>query len=235
MKIEILYPEVCNLFGDTSNIKYLKKCIPNEEYIYTSLDKEPAFVKQDIDFIYLGAMTEKTQEKVIKKLSKYTNRIKELIEKNVVFLFTGNSVEIMCNYIENEDGSKIEGLKVFDLYAKRNMMNRHNSLFIGKYDGIEIVGFKSQFTMMYGNNEDNYFMQVEKGIGINKESKLEGIKQNNFFGTHLIGPILILNPLFTKKLLEICKVKNSQIAIEDDVVKAYEIRLEEFKRLPYQK
>ena len=25
MKIEMLYPEVCNLFGDVSNIKYLKK------------------------------------------------------------------------------------------------------------------------------------------------------------------------------------------------------------------
>lgn len=25
MKIEMLYPEVCNLFGDISNIKYLKK------------------------------------------------------------------------------------------------------------------------------------------------------------------------------------------------------------------
>ena len=24
MKIEMLYPEVCNLFGDISNIKYLK-------------------------------------------------------------------------------------------------------------------------------------------------------------------------------------------------------------------
>ncbi len=28
MKIEMLYPEVCNLFGDVSNIKYLKKCVP---------------------------------------------------------------------------------------------------------------------------------------------------------------------------------------------------------------
>ena len=31
MKIEMLYPEVCNLFGDISNIKYLKKCLDMEK------------------------------------------------------------------------------------------------------------------------------------------------------------------------------------------------------------
>lgn len=113
MKIEILFPEFCNLFGDISNMKYLKKCIPNEEYIETSIEEEPAFVSQDVNFIYLGPMTERTQEKVIKKLQPYTERIKELIEKNVVFLFTGNALEILGKYIENEDGTKIEGLRNF--------------------------------------------------------------------------------------------------------------------------
>ena len=201
MKIEILFPEFCNLYGDISNIKYLKKCLSNQKvkYIETSFDMEPSFVTQDINFIYLGPMTENRQEKVIKKLMPYKKRIEELIEKNTVVLFTGNALEILGKYIENEDGIKIEALGIFDVYAKRNMMHRHNSLFIGEYNNIKVVGFKSQFTMMYGNNTDNYFLKVEKGIGINKESKLEGINKNNFFGTYLTGPILILNPLFTKK------------------------------------
>ena len=201
MKIEILFPEFCNLYGDISNIKYLKKCLSNQKvkYIETSFDMEPSFVTQDINFIYLGPMTENRQEKVIKKLMPYKKRREELIEKNTVFLFTGNALEILGKYIENEDGIKIEALGIFDVYAKRNMMHRHNSLFIGEYNNIKVVGFKSQFTMMYGNNTDNYFLKVEKGIGINKESKLEGINKNNFFGTYLTGPILILNPLFTKK------------------------------------
>lgn len=201
MKIEILFPEFCNLYGDISNIKYLKKCLSNQKvkYIETSFDMEPSFVTQDINFIYLGPMTENRQEKVIKKLMPYKKRIEELIEKNTVFLFTGNALEILGKYIENEDGIKIEALGIFDVYAKRNMMHRHNSLFIGEYNNIKIVGFKSQFTMMYGNNTDNYFLKVEKGIGINKESKLEGINKNNFFGTYLTGPILILNPYLQKK------------------------------------
>ena len=181
MKIEMLYPEVCNLFGDISNIKYLKKCLPDAEIIKTEINSEPAFVTQDIDMIYMGPMPENIQEVAIRKLRPYKEKIEELIKKNVVFLVTGNAVELFGKYIENEDGSRIEALSIFDIYAKRDMMHRHNSIFLGKYEDIEIVGFKSQFTMTYGDNENNYFVEAEKGIGLNKESKLEGIKQNNLF------------------------------------------------------
>ena len=231
LKIEILFPEFCNLYGDISNMKYLKKCLPNANFIETAFDEEPCFAKEKVNFIYLGPMTENMQEKVITKLKPYKERIEELIEENVIFLITGNAIEIFGEYIENEDGSKIEALGVFDIYAKRDMLHRHNSIFIGKWDNIDIVGFKSQFTFAYGNNEEDYFAKVEKGIGLNKESKLEGIMKNNFIGTYLIGPILILNPLFTKKLLEKMGVKEKSLAFEEDLKAAYNQRLEEFKKL----
>ena len=230
MKIEILFPEFCNLFGDMYNMKYLKMCVPEAEFIETALDEVPTFVHEDVNLIYLGPMTEKTQEKVIKRLMPYKERIEELIEKNVFFLFTGNAVEVLGKYIENEDGSKIEGVGIFDVYAKRNMMHRHNSYLVGMYGNIEIVGFKRQFTMMYGDNSSSYFLQVEKGIGINEESKLEGIKKNNFIGTYLLGPILIENPLFTEKVLQAIGAK-TDIALKEDMLAAYEARLNELKKL----
>ena len=173
IKIEILFPEFCNLFGDMYNMKYLKMCLPNAEFNETALDETPTFVNEDVNLIYLGPMTENTQEKVIARLLPYKERIEELIDKNVVFLFTGNAIEVLGKYIENEDGSKIEAVGTFDVYAKRDMMNRHNSYFVGNFEDIELVGFKSQFTMMYGDNTNCYFSKVEKGIGINKESKYE--------------------------------------------------------------
>ena len=230
IKIEILFPEFCNLFGDMYNMKYLKMCLPDAEFIETALDETPKFVNEDVNLIYLGPMTENTQEKVITRLLPYSQRIEELIDKNVVFLFTGNAIEVLGKYIENEDGSKIEGLGIFNVYSKRDMMHRHNSYLIGKYEDIEILGFKSQFTMMYGDNLDSYFVKVEKGIGINKESKLEGIKRNNFIGTYLIGPILILNPLFTKKIIEMIGVEPN-MALEEDMMAAYEARLKELRKL----
>ena len=231
LKIEILFPEFCNLYGDISNMKYLKKCLPNADFIETAFDEEPCFANEKVNFIYLGPMTENMQEKVIKKLKPYKDRIEELIEENVIFLITGNAIEIFGKYIENEDGSKIEALGIFDIYAKRDMLHRYNSIFIGKWENIDIVGFKSQFTFAYGNNEENYFAKVEKGVGLNKKSKFEGIMKNNFIATYLIGPILILNPLFTEKLLEKMKLNNTKIAFEEDIKAAYNQRLQEFKKL----
>ncbi len=231
MKIEILFPEFCNLYGDMYNMKYLKMCMPEAEFIETALDDVPAFTKEDVNMIYLGPMTEKTQEKVIARLKPYKDKIEELINNNVVFLFTGNALEVLGKYIENEDGSKIDAVGIFDVYSKRDMMHRHNSFLIGKYEDIEMIGFKSQFTMMYGDNKDSYFVEVEKGIGINKESKLEGIKKNNFIGTYIIGPILIQNPLFTKKLIKAMGAKEDTLVFEQDLMAAYEERLKELKKL----
>ena len=229
LKIEILFPELCN--GDISNMKYLKKCLPNAEFFETAYSEEPKFLQEEISFIYLGPMTENTQKKVIEKLKPYKEIIEELINKNVIFLVTGNAIEIFGNYIENEDKSKIEALGIFNIYAKRNMLNRHNSLFVGEWENIEIVGFKSQFTMCYGDNSNNYFSKAEKGIGINEETNLEGIQEKNFIGTYLLGPILILNPLFTKKLIEKMGIENARIAFEEDAIAAYKNRVEEIKSL----
>lgn len=230
MKIEVLFPEFCNLYGDTQNMRYLKQCMPEEEFIETALDEEPTFAKEKVDLIYLGSMKEKTQEKVIKKLQPYKEKLKELIENNTVFLFTGNAMEVLEQYIENEDGSKIEALGIFDTYAKRDMLNRYNGKVLGKAENIEIVGFKATFSQSYGNNENEYFFKVEKGIGINKESQLEGIRKNNFIGTYIIGPILIINPLFTKYLMKLMGIENPKLKYERIAMEAYEARLVEFKK-----
>ena len=223
IKIEVLFPEVFNLYGDMFNIKYLEKCIK------TALTDTPSFVSEDVNMIYMAPMPESIQELAIKKLEPYKERIKELIDKKVVFLLVGNAVEVFGKYIENEDGSKIEALGLLDLYAKRDMMHRHNSAFIGDFEDIKVIGYKSQFTMIYTDNTENYFAKVEKGIGINKESKLEGIRVNNLIGTYLLGPVLVLNPLLTKKILEMLGIKEPKLKYEADLIDAYQKRLEEIR------
>lgn len=229
VKIEVLFPEVCNLFGNMYNIKYLEQSIKDVQIINTALTDEPKFVSEDVDMVYMAPMTEKTQEIVIDKLKPYTEKIKELIEKNKVFLIIGNALEVFGKYIENEDGSKIEALNITDLYAKRDMMNRHNSLFFGKIEDIKIVGFKSQFSMSYGENSNQYVFETIRGIGLNKESILEGIRINNFIGTYVLGPILVLNPLFTKYILKLMGIQNTELAHEKEAMECYNIRLKEFE------
>lgn len=228
MKIEVLYSELCNLNGDLANMKYLQQSLPTAQFIYTSILDEPKFVKEKVDLIYLGPMSEPTQEVVLKKLELYKNKIKELIENGTTFLIVGNALDLFGNYII-EDNKKIECLKIFDFYAERYMNDRHNSLCLGKFQKINIVGFRSQFTQIYGDNSENYFVKVERGIGINKDSLYEGIHYKNFYGTYLLGPLLILNPLFTKHLLRNLGVKNPKLKFEKESMVAYKQRLKEFK------
>lgn len=230
MKLEVLYPQICNLYGDTFNIRYLTSCTSQIEVINTALTETPYFASNDVSMIYLGAMSEHSQELVINALMPYKERISTLIDNGTVFLCTGNSSEIFGKYIETDEGEKIEGLGLFDVYSVRRMMQRHNSQFTGKFEDITVVGFKSQFSMMYGDNNDSYFLKCEKGIGINPDSKLEGIRRSNFFGTYLIGPLLILNPELTRYFLELIGSDDYKLKYSEELKSAYTKRLDEFMR-----
>ena len=71
-------------------------------------------------------------------------------------------------------------------------------------------------------------MKVVRGRGINDECEFEGIRQNNFFGTYYIGPLLVLNPLFTKYLIKLLGIKGKKLAHEETAIEAYELKLNEF-------
>ncbi len=229
-KIEVLFPEFCNLFGDSSNVLYLKRCLPEAEFIETSYTQTPYFADRTPDLIYMGAMTEAQQKLVIGKLLPYRDRIKELIKADVPFLVTSNALEIFGRFIEQEDGEKIQALDIFPFAARQDMMHRFNCLVLGEWQGMDIVGFKTQFTMAYGKTDAYPFIEVKRGVGMNRKTMNEGIHCRNFFGTYLVGPFLVLNPLFTKYFLnKVLKCENAQLADESVIMAAYERRLSEFK------
>ena len=231
--IEVLFPEISGVFGDQANMRYLKCCLPQAEFVRTALTEEPYFAKNVPSLIYLGAMTEKKQELAIKKLMPYKKRLKELIAAGVPMLFTSNAVEILGKGILTEDG-KIRALGLYDFFAKRQMMNRINSLLRGHFGNIEIVGFKTQFTKAYEYKNSNLFreklfIKTDKGMGMNCEGGPEGFRDRNLFATYLVGPFLILNPDFTLYLMrDVMKIKDAELAFEDEIRLAYKRRVDEF-------
>jgi CobQ-like glutamine amidotransferase family enzyme len=229
MIIEMLYPEICNLYGDFQNAEYLARSCEDIEIVRTSLDDTPRFVTEKVDLITMCGTTERRQELVIEKLMPYKEKIKELIDGGTMFLWTGNAMEVLFNYIERDDSSKIPGLGILDFHAKRRMLSRHNSLYLGKLGDMDIVGFNSRFTHAYGNNSDCYLFDTVRGVGINPETDKAGIRVNNFMGTYIIGPLLILNPPFAKYILEELGVKEPKLAFEKTAMEVYDRRVSEFK------
>lgn len=228
MVVEILFSEICNNNGDGQNIAYLQATLPNAEFVFTSLLDTPYFVANDPDLIYIGSMSENTQRKVIEKLQPYKDRINELIDSNVPILATGNAGEIFCKeIIYVAERITTQALGVFDLTVKSDWFKRYHAKVLGKLDNIPIVGFRAQFSFVYGDNTQNYFINCERGVGINPDSKLEGFRKNNLICTSLLGPILPLNPLFCEYFLRLAKC-DAPAAYRDAAMNAYEQRLKEF-------
>lgn len=228
MVIEILFNEVCNLYGDGQNVTYLRASLPNAEFIFTPLTEKPYFVDNTPDMIYIGSMSESVQRRVIEKLLPYKERIARLIDSNVIILATGNAGEIFAQSIEyTTEKIKSDGLGIIDFNVKTNWFDRYNGKVLGEFEDIQIVGFRSQFSFLYGDNSANYFVKCIRGDGINRESKLEGVRNNNLFCTQILGPILPLNPLFCSYLMKLlgCEEKPAHY---DAAMSAYEQRLKEF-------
>ena len=227
MIIEVLYSDYF-LFGDEANAEYIKKCLPESEFIYTQIHDKPHFAENDVDLIYMGAMSENNQVRVINALMPFKNRLGELIQKGVHMLFTANACDILGQYIE-DSGEKTECLGLFDFHVVRKMLNRFNGMTLGAYKGMEIVGFKSQFGLAYGGTDEEKFFDVTRGSGLNPECNWEGFQRNNLIATYLIGPFLILNPTFTKHWLAEISGKEIELPFESVTMEAYKARLEEFK------
>ncbi len=229
MKIEILYPSCANLYGEATAVTYMRQCLPEAEFVLTELNDVPAFASEKVDMVFMGGMTEDTQELVIEKLLPYKDRIVELIEQDVVFLMVSNALEIFGQYIEKDDGNKIAALGLFDIYAKRNMTMRFNSLALCEMEGIKVLGYKSQFSQCYGEFTADSWMKVIRGAGLNPQAQVEGLRRRNFMATYLLGPLVIMNPDFMKYLMQLLGVADPKLAYEEAMYEAYNKRLAEFE------
>ncbi len=221
MKIEILFGEVCSLYGDHGNIMLLEKTFGKNNIHKTSILETPIFITEDIDLIYMGAMNEKTQIQVISKLLPFKNILMEKIDDGLKALFTGTAMDILARRIVEEDGTVVEGLDIFNFETRIKWRPRLNCAIYGHYKNIPIVGHKTQFTQAYGDNSENYFVQVEKGMGINKNTNLEGFVYKNLIATNMTGPLLVMNPEFSQRYLD------AEIPFKDLLLMAQEKRIKD--------
>ncbi len=243
MRIEILFPEICNLYGDLANIRYLKACLPEAEVIRTPLQTKPVFLDEEVDLVYMGTTTENGQILALEQLRFYREQILERIGQGQRFLVTGNAMELFGQSIE-EDGEEVcRGLGLFPGIARRSSVNRFNSLFVGTFSpskdaedpaAIQVVGFKSQFGHMYSEEGDTGLDHLalftpKRGPGMNRYAGGEGIRINNFLATYVIGPLLILNPPFTKWFIrEYLGQPEAKLAYEEAAMDSYQTRLAEY-------
>lgn len=228
MKAEVLFPEVGNLSGDLMNIRYLKQCCNALEIVETDLKSRPAFLDEEVALVYMGTATETGLALAAEALRPYRGEIRTKIDAGQLMLLTGNAQEVFGNYIDSDQAERMEGLGILPIHAEYHMMQRHNSFFLGTFGETKIVGFKSLFGHTYPDSECEALFHTLRGVGRSGGSEDEGYRMNNLLATALTGPLLVLNPPFTKTLLRMMGAEDDTLAFEEAAMEAYRVRVAEF-------
>lgn len=183
MKIIIgyLYYDMMNLYGDSGNINVLEYHLKNQGINYeikklTNLDNID-FNK--LDMIYIGSSTEENRKLCLEHLLKYKDDIKEFINSNKFFLSTGNSLYMFGK----------NGLNIFDFNViEKNRIVKEVTTKCN-FCKNDIYGFINTSDHITYGNVNNLFTN-------------EGIIHNNFYGTYMVGPLLVRNYEFTTNFIK---------------------------------
>ena len=220
IKIAHLYYDLMNYYGEQGNVLALKTAI---EYAGFKVNVKTLSVDDEIDFekydiFYMGMGTKRNQEIVRKDILKYKDKIENVIDKKM-FIMTGNSYELFGKKIDDK-----KCLGVFNFESKTTDRIVGEQVFKSDIIKETIIGFQNRFSS--NNIKDDYLFEVIKETGNDSESKVEGIHKNNFFGTYLLGPILIRNPYFKDALLKYIGIDKVNTKLVD--YKAYHEYLKNF-------
>lgn len=198
MKILHLYHDIMNLYGDYANVSALKRILgySGEEASVDRVSLGGGAVLSGYDFIYMGSGTEKNQKIVLKDFAEYKEQLRDYISADKPVLMTGNSFEMLGNMITDGSGATYKGLDLYDFTTVEEKGKRFTEDIICRADFLEqpLVGFINKSSKIF--NIHQRLFTTEFGLGDNDEDGYEGIRDHNFFGTHLTGPILMKNPHF---------------------------------------
>ena len=207
-----LYYDLLNLYGESGNVNMLKKHFESHGVsVYIDTKTINDTIDFSIyDFVYMGSGSYKNLEIAINDLKKYKDNIISYINSNKFFLVTGNSMEIFGKSI-----NKKKALEIFD-YETITLKNRVVSDVIYKCQhlNIRVIGYINRTIEVYHNMSPLF--EVECGVGENKLNDYEGFKYLNFWGTHLLGPLLSKNPILLERIVhDVIKQKDENFKYDE--------------------
>lgn len=206
MKVTIvhLYYDLLNLYGESGNVKALKKALEVQgmDVDVRFLTVTDQFDLEEANIVFLGAGTESNQKKALKHMIKQKKEIQKAYKNGTFFLATGNAIELFGLSIRDLSGKNWKGLKLFHFHAKEEPFRIvDEALFQTELIDELILGFQNQGSVIK-DLKGNEFFQVIKGTGAYPKSTKEGIHVGHFYGTYLIGPLLVRNPKFLQYFLK---------------------------------
>lgn len=204
IKIAHLYYDLMNLYGENGNVRALEKYLKAQgltvEINYLTISDKIDFNKYDV--FYIGSGNDDSFNLTLKDIKQYKSSIEKVINSKF-FIVTGNAINLFGKvYIDKKN--IIPCLDILDFDTKKIKKRIVGEQFLRfKKSNHEIIGFENRNSKLVNVKEKNLF-EIIQGDGT-----FEGIHHKNFYGTYLLGPLLIRNPFFTEYITkQICKSFN---------------------------
>ncbi len=208
MKILHLFYDLLNLYGEYGNLCVLERGL-KEKGIEVTVDKlsiGDEFDFSQYDLIYIGSGTERNQKVALEYLIPYKKALSEALDSGKIILATGNAFEMFGKTITDCNKKEYEALGLFDFYTEesdqRTVTDAKSKC---KFCEDTLIGFINKASEIKGIK--NSFCDMLEGCGNTSDDKNEGIHEGNFYGTHLIGPLLVRNPALLQHFVELLSEK----------------------------
>ena len=185
LRICHMYPDLLNLYGDRGNVLSL---IRRAELRGISVKMVPVsigdeFDEKDFDIVFLGGGQDAEQNVIRRDFVEVKGpKVKQAIENGMVFLCICGGYQMLGNYYQEHDGTKIECLGAIDIYT---------------------VGEDVRYIQDTVYEADFLKTKVIEGAGNNGKDGFEGAIYNNVYCTYSHGSFLPKNPRMTDHLLRL--------------------------------
>lgn len=208
MKILHLFHDLMNLYGEYANTLALQRAVSEKgraaEIERLSIGDSLSF--SEYDFIYIGSGTEKNQKVALQYLRPYADEIKSVLADGRLLLATGNSFEMFGESIADRYGKEYEGLGLFGFTVTESAKRVVEDV-VADFEQQRVIGFINKSSEAEGIK--NPLFVIKQGVGNSEgSSNVEGIREGGFYGTHIIGPLLIRNKCMADYFAEQLTQKN---------------------------
>lgn len=200
IKIGSLYPDLFNLNADTGNLSVVKRRLELSGYQVEVVEVVPgAKGSAEIDFLVVGSPSSSVMEKVMADASTLKPFAAELLKSDVVVLAVSNGLHAFGNIV-GKDGKPKESLGLLDFTTTYGSKQHVTIAATVETEFGQIAGIENHNATVQLADAADRLGQITFGVGNNTGGD-EGYLKNNFFGTHLHGPVLALNEVFADQIV----------------------------------
>jgi CobQ-like glutamine amidotransferase family enzyme len=225
IKILHLFPKLLSLYGEYGNVAVLANELRKVGFTVTVDSWEKGELNLAYDFIYIGSGTEDNLSEAVKRLLPHAEAIKASTE-TTSWLATGNAMTLFGKTICRGDSS-CPALNVFDYTSTIHNGKRYLGDALTAED---MIGFINTSSVYEGVHTPLFCLLLNPKLGNDKASAADGIHVGKFYGTQLIGPVLVKNPHFMEQIAAEITGEPLRLSSDSNIRKAYDISLNELKK-----